>query len=74
MDIKNKVFIVTGGASGLGAGTAKMLCANGGRVILADVQDEAGTALASESLRRLKLSVKTERTLWICSKRSSQSI
>lgn len=48
MDIKNKVFIVTGGASGLGAGTAKMLCANGGRVILADVQDEAGTALASE--------------------------
>lgn len=48
MDIKNKVFIVTGGASGLGAGTAKMLCANGGSVILADVQDEAGTALASE--------------------------
>lgn len=48
MDIKNKVFIVTGGASGLGAGTAKMLCANGGRVILADVQDEAGTALGSE--------------------------
>lgn len=48
MEIKNKVFIVTGGASGLGAGTAKMLCANGARVVLADVQDEAGHALAKE--------------------------
>jgi len=48
MEIKNKVFIVTGGASGLGAGTAKMLCANGARVVLADVQDEAGQALAKE--------------------------
>lgn len=48
MEIKNKVFIVTGGASGLGAGTAKMLCAYGARVVLADVQDEAGQALAKE--------------------------
>lgn len=48
MEIKNKVFIVTGGASGLGAGTARMLCANGARVVLADVQDEAGEALAKE--------------------------
>lgn len=48
MDIKNKVFIVTGGASGLGAGTAKMLCEHGARVILADVQDEAGLGLAKE--------------------------
>jgi NAD(P)-dependent dehydrogenase (short-subunit alcohol dehydrogenase family) len=48
MEIKNKVFIVTGGASGLGAGTAKMLCAQGARVVLADVQDEAGQALAKE--------------------------
>jgi len=48
MEIKNKVFIVTGGASGLGAGTAKMLCANGAQVVLADVQDEAGHALAKE--------------------------
>ncbi|AEC19228.1 short-chain dehydrogenase [Pusillimonas sp. T7-7] len=48
MDIKNKVFIVTGGASGLGAGTARMLVAEGAKVILADVQDEAGQQLASE--------------------------
>ena len=48
MEIKNKVFIVTGGASGLGAGTARMLCTHGARVVLADVQDEAGQALAKE--------------------------
>ena len=48
MEIANKVFIVTGGASGLGAGTARMLTQAGARVVLADVQDEAGQALAAE--------------------------
>jgi len=46
MQIENGVFVVTGGASGLGAGTARMLVENGGRVVLADVQREAGEALA----------------------------
>ena len=32
MEIAGKVFIVTGGASGLGEGTARMLAANGGKV------------------------------------------
>ena len=48
MEIANKVFIVTGGASGLGAGTARMLSQERARVVLADVQDEAGQALAAE--------------------------
>ncbi|ARP82429.1 3-hydroxyacyl-CoA dehydrogenase [Bordetella genomosp. 8] len=48
MEIANKVFIVTGGASGLGAGTARMLVSNGARVVIADVQDEAGGKLAAE--------------------------
>jgi len=48
MDIQDKVFIITGGASGLGAGTARRLAADGARVVLADVQDEAGEALARE--------------------------
>lgn len=48
MEIKDKVFIVTGGASGLGAGTARMLVAQGAKVVLADVQDDAGQALAQE--------------------------
>ncbi len=48
MDIKDKVFIVTGGASGLGAGTVRMLVEHGGKAVIADVQDEAGEALAQE--------------------------
>jgi NAD(P)-dependent dehydrogenase (short-subunit alcohol dehydrogenase family) len=48
MQIQNNVFIVTGGASGLGAETARMLVAAGGKVVIADVQADAGTALASE--------------------------
>ena len=48
MQIQNNVFIVTGGASGLGAETARMLVAAGGKVVIADVQAEAGAALATE--------------------------
>jgi NAD(P)-dependent dehydrogenase (short-subunit alcohol dehydrogenase family) len=48
MEIQNKVFIVTGGASGLGEGTARRLTALGGTVVIADRQVEKGTALAQE--------------------------
>ena len=48
MDIPGKVFIVTGGASGLGEGTARMLAAHGARVVIADLQVEKGEALARE--------------------------
>ena len=48
MDISGKVFIVTGAASGLGEGTARMLAANGGQVVLADLQEERGQAIAAE--------------------------
>ena len=48
MDIAGKVFIVTGGASGLGEGTARMLTAQGGTVVIADLQVERGEAIAAE--------------------------
>ena len=48
MDIAGKVFIVTGGASGLGEGTARMLTAHGATVVIADLQVEKGEALAAE--------------------------
>ena len=48
MDIAGKVFIVTGGASGLGEGTARMLAAEGGKVVIADMQDEKGRAVAQD--------------------------
>ena len=48
MDIAGKVFIVTGGASGLGEGTVRMLVAHGGKVVVADLQADKGKALAAE--------------------------
>lgn len=46
MEIAGKVFIVTGGASGLGRGTAEMLTMEGGRVVVADMQEERGQEVA----------------------------
>jgi NAD(P)-dependent dehydrogenase (short-subunit alcohol dehydrogenase family) len=48
MQIPNSVFLVTGGASGLGAATARMLVSGGAKVILADVNEAQGNALATE--------------------------
>jgi NAD(P)-dependent dehydrogenase (short-subunit alcohol dehydrogenase family) len=48
MDIQGKVFIVTGGASGLGEGTARMLAREGGKVVIADLQADKGEAVAKE--------------------------
>ncbi len=48
MLIKNSVFLITGGASGLGAATARMAVENGGKVVIADLQVEAGEKLAKE--------------------------
>src|SRR3970040_1739358 len=48
MLIKNSVFLITGGASGLGAATARMAAENGGKVVIADMQAEAGEKLAQE--------------------------
>ena len=46
MEIQGNVFIVTGGASGLGEGPARMLAAAGGKVVIADMQAEKGQAVA----------------------------
>jgi NAD(P)-dependent dehydrogenase (short-subunit alcohol dehydrogenase family) len=40
MDIKNRVFLVTGAASGLGAGVARMIVEAGGKAVLLDLNDE----------------------------------
>ena len=48
MDIAGKAFIVTGGASGLGEGAARMLAGSGGKVVVADVQVDKGQAVATE--------------------------
>ena len=48
MQIQERVFIVTGSGSGLGAATARRLVAAGARVLLADLNSETGTAQAAE--------------------------
>jgi len=48
MDIAGASAIVTGGASGLGAATARRLAADGVKVVIADLQDELGDATAVE--------------------------
>ncbi len=48
MQIHDNVFLISGGASGLGAATARMIVANDGKVVLADLQIEAGEQLAAE--------------------------
>ncbi|THF65842.1 SDR family NAD(P)-dependent oxidoreductase [Pseudothauera nasutitermitis] len=48
MQIQDRIFVVTGGGSGLGAASARMLVEAGGKVVLADVNVEAGERLAGE--------------------------
>jgi len=46
--IENSVFLVTGGSSGLGLATARELLGQGGKVLLVDINAEAGAARAEE--------------------------
>lgn len=48
MLVEGSVAVVTGGASGLGAGTARMLAGHGGRVVLVDRDTDRGQALAAD--------------------------
>jgi len=48
VELDNKVFLITGGGSGLGAGTARLLVESGARVVLAELNAETGAQLAAE--------------------------
>jgi NAD(P)-dependent dehydrogenase (short-subunit alcohol dehydrogenase family) len=48
VQIKGNTFLVTGGASGLGAATVRVLAAAGANVVIADLHEKAGAALAAE--------------------------
>ena len=48
MQIRGNVFLITGGASGLGAASARLIAAEGGQVVIADLNEDAGNALAKE--------------------------
>ena len=48
MQVGESTFFITGGGSGLGAATARLLAENGAHIVLADVDEEAGEQMASQ--------------------------
>jgi NAD(P)-dependent dehydrogenase (short-subunit alcohol dehydrogenase family) len=61
MQLDKASFIVTGGASGLGAAAVRALCGGGARVVIADLKESDGKALASELGERTRF-VRTDVT------------
>ena len=49
MDMANRSVVVTGGASGIGKATALLLARNGAHVIVGDIDQAGGTALAADA-------------------------
>jgi 3(or 17)beta-hydroxysteroid dehydrogenase len=61
--VEGKVAIVTGGASGMGAADARLLAAEGARVVVADLNEKDGEAVATgigDSARFMRLDVTDE--------------
>ena len=59
MKIENNTFLVTGGASGLGLATAKMIVENGGNAVIIDINETAGIE-ATQAIGKQILFVKTD--------------
>lgn len=58
MHVQDSTFLVTGGSSGLGAAVVRRLAADGANIVIADLNEEAGAALAEDLGKRARF-VKT---------------
>src|SRR5262245_37998978 len=47
MEIQNRTFLITGGASGLGAATAQLLAAAGANLLVADINRDGGESVVA---------------------------
>ncbi len=54
IDFSNKVYLVTGGVSGIGAAVVRYLATHGGSAVIADINDAAGAALVAEFPAQLR--------------------
>jgi len=69
MELKDKVTIVTGGASGLGGATTRLITGAGGKVVIADVNQSLGEEVAKElgsQVRFVKCDVTSEADAQAC--------
>jgi meso-butanediol dehydrogenase / (S,S)-butanediol dehydrogenase / diacetyl reductase len=54
IDFTGKVYLVTGGASGIGAAVVRYLAEHNGSAVIADINDDAGAALAAQYPQQLR--------------------
>src|SRR5215472_6763041 len=60
MEINGKTFLISGGGSGLGAATAEVIAQAGGKVVVADINQDAGNSVVGELGEDRTMFVKTD--------------
>ncbi len=72
--LADRVALVTGGASGIGKAVAARLAAEGARVVITDIQEQAGSTLAAEQRYEFFLHDVTDEQQWLALMKRVQSV